>query len=185
MWTPRADALYFPERRSGTNAESHPPRHDSMKPVSPYRALPADKRQALVLHDISTNRDSREAYVQRIVKRGGGFRLETVRKRTNEQLAREIVRFGLETAQDEVGLLQTLYVELEPEIQIAFLEATRVPHEGANIAEELETPFADAETVRAAARALIESHGDAARHYLRTIALYNSAAWPGLGEELE
>lgn len=151
-----------------------------MKATSPYRSLPADKRVALVLHDITTNRDSREAYVQRIVKRGGGFRLETIRKRPPEQLAREIVRFGLETAQDEVGLLQTLYVELEPELQIAFLEATGVKHEGANIAEDLETPFADAETVRTAALTLLSTYGDEGRRYLRTIALYNSAAWPGL-----
>jgi hypothetical protein len=151
-----------------------------MKSVSPYRSLPAEKRVALVMHDISTNRDSREAYVQRIVKRGGGFRPETVRKRSNEQLAREIVRFALETVQDEVGLLQTLYVELEPELQVAFLESTGVRHEGAIIAEELEIPFADAETVRTAALALLASHGDDARRYLRTIALYNSEAWPGL-----
>jgi hypothetical protein len=34
--------------------------------------------------------------------------------------------------------------------------------------------------VRAAADRLVTEHGDAARHYLRTIAAYNSEAWPGL-----
>jgi hypothetical protein len=155
-----------------------------MKPLSPYRSLPADRRVALVLHDISTNRESRDGYVRRIVARGGGFRLETVRKRTSEQLAREIVRYGLETIQDEVGLLRLLYVELEPELQIAFLDATGVKHEGAQISDELETPFADAATVRAAALALIKDHGEEARRYLRTIALYNAEAWPGLNEVL-
>ena len=152
-----------------------------MRPLSPYRALPAEKRIALVAHDISSSPASRERYVRLIVARGGGFRLETVRKRSIEQLAREVVRFGLETSADEVGLLQTLYVELEPALQIAFLDAAGVRREGAVIAEELETPFADAARVRQAALALVAEYGDDARAYLRTIAVYNGEAWPGLG----
>ena len=152
-----------------------------MRPLSPYRALPAEKRIALVAHDISSSPASRERYVRLIVARGGGFRLETVRKRSIEQLAKEVVRFGLETSADEVGLLQTLYVELEPALQIAFLDAAGVRREGAVIAEELETPFADAARVRQAALALVAEYGDDARAYLRTIAVYNGEAWPGLG----
>jgi len=152
-----------------------------VRPLSPYRALPAEKRVALVTHDISSSPASRERYVRLIVARGGGFRLETVRKRSIEQLAREIVRFGLETSADEVGLLQTLYVELEPALQIAFLDAAGVRREGAIIADDLETPFADAATVRQAGLALVAEYGDNARAYLRTIAVYNGEAWPGLG----
>ena len=153
-----------------------------MRPQSPYRALPSEKRIALVAHDISSSPASRERYVRLIVARGGGFRLETVRKRGIEQLAKEVVRFGLETSADEVGLLQTLYVELEPALQIAFLDAAGVRREGAVIAEELETPFADAATVRQAALALVAEYGDDARAYLRTIAVYNGEAWPELGD---
>ena len=63
-----------------------------MRPQSPYRALPAEKRVAVVTHDISSDPASRERYVRLIVARGGGFRLATVRKRGIEQLAKEIVR---------------------------------------------------------------------------------------------
>ncbi len=156
-----------------------------MPPVSPYRSLPVDRRLALVTHDVGANRQSREGYIQRIVSRGGGFRRETLRKWTPAQLAREVVRGNLETPQDELGLLQTLYVELEPAIQIAFLEATGVAHEGASIPDDLKPPFADPATVRTAALALLQAHGDDARRYLETIALYNGEAWPGIGTVLE
>ena len=151
-----------------------------MPPVSPYRSLPADRRLVLVTHDLTANRQSRDGYIQRIVARGGGFRRETIRKWTPAQLAREIVRANLETPHDELGLLQTLYVELEPAIQIAFLEATGVAHQGASIPDDLKPPFADPATVRKAALALVENHGDDARRYLMTIALYNGEAWPGI-----
>jgi hypothetical protein len=84
---------------------------------SPYRSLPVARRIGLLVHDISTNRESRDGYIRRIVARGGGFRAEKLRAWPPQQLAREIVRHGLETLQDEVGLLQTLYVELEPGLQ--------------------------------------------------------------------
>ena len=112
--------------------------------------------------------------------RGGGFRAEKLREWPPEQLAREVCRYGLETLQDELSLLQSLYVELEPGLQIAFLEAAGVPHDGSMIPEDLKTPFADVATVRKAALALLEQHGEDARHYLQTIALYNTDAWPGL-----
>ncbi len=155
-----------------------------MPPVSPYRSLPADRRLALLTHDLTANRASRDAYIQRIVARGGGFRKETLRKWPPAQLAREIVRANMETPHDELGLLQTLYVELEPTIQIAFLESAGVAHNGANIPEDLKPPFADAATVRKAALALVESHGDDARRYLQTIALYNGEAWPEINTVL-
>ena len=155
-----------------------------MKQLSPYRSLSVDRRQALVLHDLKANPAQREIVVRRIAARPGGFRLETVRKRPIEQLAREVVRFNLETSAEEVALLQTLYLELEPGLQLEFLEATGVPHEGASMAEDLEPPFADAETVKSAALALVAAHGGDARHYLRTIATYNAEAWPGLGDVL-
>lgn len=133
---------------------------------------------------MTANPAQREAMVRRIAARPGGFRLETVRKRPTEQLAREVVRFALENPGEEVALLQTLYLELEPELQTEFLDRAGVKREGAMIAEELEPPFASAERVREAALALVEGHGDAARHYLRTIATYNTEAWPRLGEVL-
>ena len=151
-----------------------------MAQLSPYRSLPAARRVGLVTHDISTSRESRDGYIRKLVARGGGFRAEKLREWPPQQLAREIVRFGLETLQDELGLLQTLYVELEPGLQIAFLELAGVPHDGAMIPDDLKNPYADAATVRRAALALLDQFGDDARHYLQTIALYNSDAWPGL-----
>ena len=151
-----------------------------MAQPSPYRMLPQARRIGLVTHDISSSRESKNSYIQRIVSRGGGFRAEKLREWAPEQLAREVVRHGLETLTDELTLLQTLYVELEPGLQIAFLDAAGVPHEGANIPEELKMPLADLPTVRKAAAALQTQYGDDARHYLQTIALYNTDAWPGL-----
>ncbi len=156
----------------------------AMAPLSPYRSLPADRRLALVTHDIAAHRQSREGYIQRIVSRGGGFRRETLRKWTPAQLAREIVRANLETPQDELGLLQTLYVELEPAIQVAFLEAANVAHDGASIPDDLKPPYTDAATVKSAAEALVNAHGDDGRRYLHTIALYNGDAWPGISDVL-
>jgi hypothetical protein len=105
-----------------------------------------------------------------------------LRKWPAAQLAREVVRRNLETFGDELRLLQLLYVELEPGLQIAFLDACGVKHTDGSIDEEgdEQAALADAATVRAAADRLVTEHGDAARHYLRTIAAYNSEAWPGL-----
>ena len=149
---------------------------------SPYRTLPAPRRLALVSHDISTSSEARDTYVRAIAARGGGFRPEKLRKWPADQLAREVVRHNLETAHDELRLMVTLYVELEPARQIEFLDATGVRRDGASIPEDLEPPFADATRIRSAAEALIATHGDEARRYLRTIARYNEAAWPDLAE---
>lgn len=151
-----------------------------MPQMSPYRSLPQARRIGLVTHEILSSRDSKQSYIQRIVARGGGFRAEKLRDWPPEQLAREVVRHGLETVTDELTLLQTLYVELEPGLQVAFLESAGVPHDGAMIPDDLKPPFADMPTVRKAAIALQEQYGDDARHYLHTIALYNTDAWPGL-----
>jgi len=52
----------------------------------------------------------------------------------------------VEGPRDELQLLLLLYVEIEPVYQSTFLEATGVPPDGANIADDLPTPFADAAT---------------------------------------
>lgn len=153
-----------------------------MPSLTPYRTLPVDRRLSLVAHVLTVSRESKDAYIQRLVARGGGFRRETLRKWPVAQLAREIVRTNLETPHDELGMLQALYVELEPAIQIAFLDLTGVRRDGAAIPDDVTPPFADAATVRTAAAELVKLHGDGARHYLTTIALYNGDAWPGIGE---
>ncbi|MDX2261257.1 MAG: hypothetical protein SFU84_06125 [Gemmatimonadales bacterium] len=152
-----------------------------MAMVSPYRSLPVSKRVELVLLDLTTSKDSRALYIQRMVARGGGFRPVTLRSWPVEKLAKEIVRLNLETFQDELGMLQTLYVDKEPELQIAFLDAAGVAHKDGHIADDMPTPFASAELVASAAKLLLEQHGEDGKRYLRTIALYNGEAWPGLG----
>ncbi len=149
---------------------------------SPYRSLPVASRVALLTHEITHSRESRATYITRVVSGGGGFRPETLKKWPPEQLAREIVRRGLETLHDEAALLQLLYVELEPQLQIEFLDGAGVRHEKGVIPEDLQAPCADAATVRRSAEALIAKHGDEARTYLKTIAVYNGDAWPGLAE---
>lgn len=153
-----------------------------MSDASPYRSLPLETRLRLVEHELGADRSARQAYIQAIVSKGGGFRPETLRKWPMAQLAREVVRRNLETFGDELRLLQLLYVELEPELQIAFLDACGVKHTGGSIDEEgdEDTALADEATVRGAAEALQREHGERAGHYLRTIAAYNSEAWPGL-----
>lgn len=152
--------------------------------ASPYRMLPTDTRLRLVSHEISHDRDAKATFIQAMVQKGGGFRPETLRKWPVEQLAREVVRRNLETFGDELRLLQLLYVELEPELQIAFLDACGVKHDKGSIEDEREGALADQATVTKAATALLKEHGDKARHYLTTIAAYNSEAWPGLRELL-
>ena len=153
-----------------------------MTHASPYRSLPVDRRVALVTHDIAAHRESRDGYIGRIVARGGGFRPAKLRTWSAGQLAREVVRHNLETPHDELGLMIALYVELEPAIQMAFLDAVGVPHEGGTMPEDLAPPFAEAGVVSKAAALIVERHGDDGRRYLRTIALYNAEGWPGLGE---
>lgn len=153
-----------------------------MTTETPYRLLPVERRLALLTYDLQHNPGSRTEYARRLAARGGGFRASKVRQWPLDQLAREIIRRRLEGPAEELGLLQLLYVELEPEIQITFLDAAGVAHENGVIDEKLDTPFTDAEGVKRGIAAVREKHGEAADHYLRTIALYSNDAWPGIME---
>ena len=145
---------------------------------SPYRSLPAERRVALVLHAIKSDRQIRALYVQRLMAKRGGFRAVTLQTWPADRLAKEVVQFKAESSQDELDLLHLLYVELEPAIHITFLDAAGVKHENGNIAEELETPYADADGVRRAAAAVRAQHGEDGERYLRTLARYSREAWP-------
>ena len=148
--------------------------------ASPYRSLPAARRVALVTAAITASREMRALYAQRLVARGGGFRAVTLQSWPVDRLAREVVRLNAETAQDELDLLQLLYVELEPAIQITMLDAAGVPHEQGRMGETLEPPYADADAVRRAATAVQAAHGDDGMRYLRTLARYSAEGWPGI-----
>jgi len=152
-----------------------------MAKFSPYRALSAEKRLALVTHKLKSGREAHALYVQRLIARkAGGFRAVTIQAWPVEQLAREVVRTRAESADDELDLLHLLYVQLEPAIQITFLEAAGVAHENGSIAEDLEAPYADAAGVERGVAAVRAAHGDDGEHYLRTLARYNRPAWPGI-----
>ena len=151
-----------------------------MATPTPYRSLPSARRVALVTHALGASREARAVYVQRLVARGGGFRAVTLNSWPADRLAREIVRMNAETAQDELDLLQLLYVDLEPAIQTTFLDAAGVPHENGRMGEELEPPYADEKAVRRAAAAVREQHGDDGERYLRTLARYSANGWPGI-----
>ena len=149
---------------------------------SPYRSLPATRRVALVTHAMSSSRDVRQLYIQRLVSRGGGFRAVTLQSWPVDRLAREIVRMNAETANDELDLLQLLYLEVEPQIQSTFLDAAGVKHEGGKMPEDLEPPYADADGVRRGAAAVREKHGEEGDRYLRTLLRYSREGWPGVDE---
>jgi hypothetical protein len=95
------------------------------------------------------------------------------------------VRRNAQTADDEIDLLQALYVDVEPQIQADFLEAAGVKADGASIDEALEPPYCDAAAVKKAAAHIRAKHGDDGMHYLRTIARYNPGGWPGIVEVLD
>ena len=151
-----------------------------MASPSPFRSLSPARRVALVTHALSASREARALYIQRLVSRGGGFRAVTLQAWPVDRLAREIVRLNAQSSQDELDLLQLLYVDLEPAIQITFLDAAGVRHEEGRIPEELGTPYADAASVRRAAAKVREVHGSDGEHYLRTLARYGREAWPGI-----
>jgi hypothetical protein len=150
------------------------------KPVSPYRSLPPARRLELVTHFIKSSPQARELYVQRMASRPGGFRVVTLRSWSPDRLAAEVVRQNAQTAQDELDLLHLLYVELDPSIQITFLDAAGVAHENGVMPEDLEIPYADEASVVRAAAAVRERHGEDGERYLRTLARYSPAAWPGI-----
>lgn len=116
------------------------------------------------------------------MERGGGFRAVTLKTWPVDRLAREVVRMNAEKPQDELDLLQLLYVEVDPSIQITFLDAAGVQHNQGKIADELAPPYADAESVRRAATAVREQYGDDGLRYLRTLARYNAEAWPEIDQ---
>ena len=154
----------------------------AMSKTSLYRALPAARRVALVQHAVTNFKGTRAMYAQRVVAKGGGFRAATLMTWPAERLAKEVVRLNAENPQDELELLQLLYVDLEPSIQIAYLDAANVAHEKGVIAEGVEPPYATAEAVARAAGVVLDAHGEAGRHYLNVLVRYNLPAWPGLGE---
>jgi hypothetical protein len=156
------------------------PGQKSVKPVSLYRELPAAKRVALVTTLMQSRKEARALFIQRMVARGGGFRAVTLQSWPVAKLAAEVVRLNAQTANDELDLLQALYVDVEPAIQETFLKVAGVKANGASIDESLEPPFADAAAVKKGAEAILAKFGDDAKHYLRTIAQYNGAAWPGV-----
>lgn len=151
-----------------------------MAPLSPYRQLSPAQRVDLVTRALKTSKDMRTVLVTRMISRGGGYRPQTLLQWPPEKLAREIVRLGAENADDELNLLNMLYVEFAPQIQSAFLDAAGVTHENGQMPEALEPPFAEAARVAAASSTIVERFGDDGRHYLRTIAKYNTAGWPGI-----
>ena len=109
-----------------------------MATPSPYRTLSPERRLALVTHAVKASRESRAIFIQRLAPRPGGFRLVTLQSGPADKLAREVVRLKAETSQDEFDLLHLLFVELEPEIQVAFLDAAGVPHEAGRMPDDLE-----------------------------------------------
>ena len=147
---------------------------------SPYRSLPPERRISLLLHALTTSREARALYTARLIARGGGFRAVTLNSWPADKLAREIVRMKAEQQQDELDLLHLLYVELEPAIQITFLDATGVAHEKGVMPEELQPPFAGEGAVGRAAAAVMEQHGEDGARYLHTLARYSAAGWPGI-----
>ena len=149
---------------------------------SPYRSLPAARRVTLVMHALTATREARAVYIQRMVARGGGFRAATLQGWSNERLAREVVRMNAESAEDELDLLQLLYVELEPAIQRTFFDSAGVRHDGGKLAEGLTAPYADEASVRRGAAVVRERHGEDGARYLRTLARYARDVWPGIEE---
>ena len=153
-----------------------------MRTSTPYRQLSAERRVALVTHAISSSREMRALFIQRLAALPGGFRAVTLQPWPADRLAKEVVRRNAQKPDDERDLLHLLYVELEPAIQTAFVEAAGVKHEDGRIADDVEAPYADADAVRRAAATVRERFGADADHYLRTIARYNPEGWPGIEE---
>jgi len=153
-----------------------------MPPLSPYRSLPVERRVALVTYELKTQSDARGIFIQRLCARGGGFRPASFQNWPAERLATEVVRLKVESAQDELGLMQTLYVDVEPAIQSSFLDAAGVAHTNGRIDEALEPPFCDAAAVQRGATTLLAAFGDDGVRYLRTIHRYASESWPGLDD---
>jgi hypothetical protein len=154
-----------------------------MATLSPYRSLPAERRVALVTHAIKSSKEAKAVYVARMLARGG-FRQSTLMQWPADKLAAEVVRTKAESSSDELDLLHLLYVQLEPAIQITFLDAAGVKHENGSMPEDIKSPFADAAAVERAATRVWQHHGDDGMRYLRTLARYARNDWPGIEEQV-
>lgn len=150
------------------------------KTPSPFKALPADRRSWLVQQALTRHKGAKALYAQRIAAKGGGFRVATLLSWSAERIGKEALRLGALTPQDELELLQLLYVDLEPQYQVTFLNAIGVAHENGVIPDDLEPPYGERDAVLRGAEAVLGAHGDQGRHYLRTLVVYNLPAWPGL-----
>lgn len=151
-----------------------------MASLSPYRSLPAARRVALVTHALTNHKDARARFAQRLSARGGGFRASAVQAWPIDRLAREVVRLNAENAMDELELLQLLYVDLEPAIQITFLDTAGVAHDKGVIDEALEPPFAPSDAVRKAAQAVVDTYGVDGQRYLQALIRYSADVWPDI-----
>jgi hypothetical protein len=149
---------------------------------SPFKSLTSERRLELIQQALARHKGAKALYAQRLAAKGGGFRAATLLTWSAEKLAKECLRLGALTPQDELELLQMLYVDMEPQYQITFLDACGVKHENGVMPEDLEAPYAPADKVKPAAEAVLAAHGDAGRHYLRTLVVYNLVGWPGLDE---
>src|ERR1044071_4915492 len=156
----------------------------SMATLSPYRSLPAARRVALVTHAIKSSKEAKAVYVQRMLTRGG-FRQSTLMQWPADKLAAEVVRTKAESSNDELELLHLLYVQLEPAIQITFLDAAGVKHENGSMPEDIKAPFADTAAVERGATRVWQHHGDEGMRYLRTLARYAATDWPGIVEQVQ
>ena len=151
---------------------------------SPFKVLPPERRAWLVQQALAKHKGAKALYAQRIAAKGGGFRAQTLVSWPAEKIGRECLRLGALTPQDELELLQMLYVDLEPAYQITFLDACGVAHENGVMPEDLDAPYAAAEAVARGAAAVLSAHGEAGRHYLLTLVTYNLVGWPGLDAQL-
>ena len=148
--------------------------------TTPYRSLQLEQRVALVTHAMRASREGRALFTQRLTARGG-FRAVTLNSWPVDKLATTFVRMNAQSVQDELDLLHLLYVQLEPAIQITFLDAAGVPHENGVMPEALPVPYADVDGVHRGVGAVRTQHGEAGERYLRTLARYSEDGWPGVG----
>jgi hypothetical protein len=90
--------------------------------TSPFKSLSAERRLWLVQQALARHKGARAIYAQRLAAKGGGFRAVTLTTWPPEKLAKECLRLNALAAQDELELLQMLYVDIEPQYQVTFLE---------------------------------------------------------------
>jgi hypothetical protein len=148
---------------------------------TPYRTLTRERRIELVTRMIDSGREGRALLVQRLASKTG-FRPATLQSWPADKLAREIVRTRAETPQDELSLLHLLYVEVDPSIQITFLDAAGVSHDNGVMPDDLESPYANMDGVKRGIDAVRAIHGEDGERYLRTLSRYSADGWPGISD---